>query len=124
VVGHPDMDNEHRHLVALANALNEAMLQHADEEVLRRQFAGLVSYTAMHFTAEERLMAGSSYPAALQHRKEHERLLLDLYRMRGNYAPGATQILETLVLLQDWLRDHIESADRKLAGYLAQAAAR
>jgi hemerythrin-like metal-binding protein len=114
------MDSQHRQLVALANALNEAMLQNADEDVMRRQFAGLLSYTAMHFTSEERLMAEAAYPAAAQHRKEHEKLLLDLYRMRGNYGPGAQEILQTLSVLQDWLRDHIASADRKLAAYLIQ----
>jgi len=118
VVGQPDMDSQHRQLVALANALNEAMLQNADEDVLRRQFSGLVSYTAMHFTSEERLMAEKAYPAAAQHRKEHERLLLDLYRMRGNYAPRANEILQTLSFLEDWLKGHIDTSDRQLAGYL------
>jgi hemerythrin len=119
-LGHPDMDIQHRQLVALANALNEAMLQDAEQDVLRRQYAGLLSYTAMHFTSEERLMAEAAYPAAAQHRKEHERLLLDLYRMRSNYGPGAPEILQTLSVLQDWLRNHIDSADRKLAAYLIQ----
>ena len=119
-LGHLDMDGQHRQLVALANALNEAMLQNADEEVLRRQFAGLLSYTAMHFTSEERLMSEADYPAAVQHRKEHERLLLDLYRMRSSYGPGAQEILQTLSVLQSWLKDHIGSADRKLAEYLGQ----
>jgi hemerythrin-like metal-binding protein len=114
------MDSQHRQLVALANALNEAMLQNSEEEVLRRQFAGLLSYTAMHFTSEERLMTETAYPAAAQHRKEHERLLLDLYRMRGNYGPRAQEILQTLSVLQAWLKDHIDSADRKLAEYLLQ----
>lgn len=119
-LGQPDMDGQHRQMVALANALNEALLQNADEEVLRRQFSGLLSYTAMHFTSEERLMAEAAYPAAAQHRKEHERLLLDLYRMRGNYGPGVQEILQTLSVLQDWLKDHIRSADRSLATYLIQ----
>jgi hemerythrin-like metal-binding protein len=119
-VGHPDMDSQHRQLVALANALNEAMLQNSEEEVLRRQFAGLLSYTAMHFTSEERLMTETAYPAAAQHRKDHERLLLDLYHMRGNYRPRAQEILQTLSVLQAWLKDHIDSADRKLAEYLLQ----
>lgn len=120
VAGHPEMDSQHRQLVALANALNEAMLQRADDEVLRKQFAGLVSYAAMHFTSEERLMAQSAYPAALEHRKEHERLLLDLYRMRGDHAPGVRQVVQALALLHDWLREHIETSDRQLAAFLAQ----
>jgi hypothetical protein len=61
---------------ALVNALNEAMLQNADEDALWKQFAGVLSYTAMHFTSEERLMAEGAYSAAAEHRKEHERLLL------------------------------------------------
>jgi len=119
-VGQPDMDGQHRHLMELANVLNEAMLQNAGEEVLRKHFAALMTYTTLHFTSEERLMAEQGYPAAAQHRKEHERLVLELNRMRVGYAPSSHRILQTLAFLQDWLKEHIDTLDRTLAAFLLE----
>ena len=61
--GHEDIDDQHRQLFALANALQEAMERNdADPDVVEDAVYSLTEYVVQHFADEEALMDACATP--------------------------------------------------------------
>ena len=56
VLGIDSIDNQHKHLVDLANQLDEAVAIGTDHHTLIKIINDLVNYTVLHFQHEEQLM--------------------------------------------------------------------
>jgi hemerythrin len=123
MVGHKDIDGDHRKLVDLVNRLHDAMKSGKSKDVLGAVLGSLIEYTKNHFAMEETLMAKVSYPALADHRKEHADLLKKADDLRQRFGKGEVMIgLDTMNFLRDWLSEHIMNSDRKLSAYVAKAA--
>ncbi len=113
-VGIPIIDEQHRRLVGIANAVSQLTGQGVAFE---RALEDMMAYTQYHFALEERLMRAASYPGLEAHRREHEALadhVGGLWRRRTVLVQ--TEVLE---LLTAWLVNHILTCDqglRSLAG--------
>jgi len=116
LVGHADMDAQHRRMVYLLAAAAQAMREGADRHSVQRQFDEYVAYTQFHFGSEERLMLIQGYGRAQQHRENHARLLAQLASLQRDFAhedPDAT-----LAAAYEWLMAHIERSDKDLGAFL------
>jgi len=112
-VGVREIDAQHRKLVEMVNALNEAMLARAGREAQKAVIDGMVDYAATHFATEEKYMQSTGYQALSTHRVEHERYTakaLDL-KTRVQKA-GFVLTLEIVDFLKDWLTNHIQKTDK------------
>ena len=116
--GFPEIDQQHKQLIVLANRLNAAIGSGEEAEIIKRQFDELVLYTQFHFSTEERLMEQYGYPRQTEHKQSHHRLLSEIGHIKARLNHGGE--LTTLQTIKDWLLEHIETADKPLGAYLKQ----
>ena len=119
--GNALIDGEHRELVRRINLLFDAMEAGASGDGLLKAMDALVAYAAEHFAHESAEMARIRYVAALAHESEHEKLMQQIVGLRDMVtAGGRINVPAVSDFLSEWLREHILSADRKLAAALRQ----
>lgn len=113
------MDDDHKRLVEIANAIVEHLRQDADRSSLARVFDALVDYTQNHFEAEERLLLLYGYPAAEGHCRIHRdlRRQVDEYveRVLGGDVPNKAGFVQ---FFESWMVRHILNEDRKYGAFL------
>jgi len=118
-VGVPRIDEEHQHLFALAGCLHKAMLEGKGKAILSHLLTGLADYTRYHFEHEEEWMARIRYPDLRQHREEHDTLRAKVREMHARLELGeVTMTIELMQLMMEWLKRHIATSDRRIAGYM------
>lgn len=119
-VGHSQIDEEHKQLFALAEAVVEPLFSSAEHLPKEAPLQALIDFARRHFANEEELMRASAYPEAESHANFHASLLSELetycarVRARSNTNPAGL-----VAYLWNWLIVHIHSADRQLGEWLA-----
>jgi hemerythrin len=118
--GNQMIDEQHRSLFALANALQDAIeSQTADEETVADCVWRLADYVLQHFADEEDMMVEAGYAGAAVHRSLHQHLTAETMRIVARYMNGEDVAPATLApFIARWLTDHIESADARFVEYL------
>ena len=110
-LGIEPFDAHHRHLVGLLNSLFDAFVTRSQAEKLGDLLPELVDYAAYHFDAEEQWMKEREYLKFDEHRKMHAHFTRRVGDLQTAPASGEDKSLETLILLSDWLTNHILIAD-------------
>ena len=74
----------------------------------------------MHFAREEKLFAQTRYPAAAQHKQQHDALTGQVLEVQRKYAggPSAALSIDTLQFLKAWLIKHIQGSDQQYRTHL------
>jgi hemerythrin-like metal-binding protein len=121
-VGYPDIDSQLKRLFQLANQLQTAMTAGKGKQVVSNMLHNLVAYAKRHFADEEVLMQLHRFPGSSQHKVAHEAQALKLVLFERAFSAGqATVTMEVqLQSLHDWLVQHIQEADKKVADHLRQ----
>lgn len=118
-IGIPEIDIEHRFLVALVNGLHSKILANESQQSLAETFSHLIRYTEKHFRNEEAVMQAVGFPLLEQHQDQHFDLADHATDLCRAYLSGAKSIdLELLAFLKDWISHHILIEDSKIADYL------
>jgi hemerythrin len=113
-VGVAVFDGQHKKLFALVNDLNDGMKAGKGKEALGKVLDGLISYTATHFAAEEKMMNEHQYLQAFAHKSEHDKLVKQVLKLQEDYKAGKAMLsLEMMSFLKDWLYNHIMGTDKK-----------
>ena len=118
------MNREHETFVGLMNDAEQALtmgtfsIQH---------FKRLVQHCQEHFAHEEREMQRTHFPGFELHKKQHDRVLLEMTELLKEYV--ATQDIEPLLrylqdVLPEWFTQHIHTLDQVTAQYLTAAYAK
>jgi len=117
--GLPDVDEQHRKLVQLLNALASHVAFRKDPAGLGAVFDELTAYTVYHFETEEKLwgeyLAGD--PSEAAHHAAHASFVQEVSRFRATLSQSTQQGIaeEALSFLVHWLASHILEADRAMA---------
>ena len=124
-VGVAALDEQHRELFGLMQALHEGYAESAPVKrgraVFVRMLTDLVVKTKAHFATEEELMRRWSYPHSAEHKQVHDALvghaeeLLEKVQRRGDI--GAADVIR---FLNKWVAHHISAADHQLAAFLIE----
>jgi hemerythrin len=123
-VGVGSVDAQHQNLFAIARELHAAMVAGQGKAALSRILDRLVSYTAVHFAHEERLMRLNDYPDLPAHKAEHDALTKQVVKFQDDFNAGrATMTVQLLQFLKDWLQRHIQQSDQKYAPHIKGRAA-
>lgn len=116
-----DMDDEHRILVQLMNQLIADMrAPNPNEKAIVAMARDIGLFTARHFLHEEHSMAAHHYPGYGSHKREHDRLLVQLDSVSdGLDRDGMAAVDDGLLeFLHGWVVSHIVSQDKAYATFL------
>ena len=117
-LGHTEIDEQHKRLLLLAEALVESLLSSAEHKPGAAQLQALIEFAEEHFAFEEGLMRSARYPEAERHAKNHASLLTEIttyaHRVeRGQYFNPPAGLISF-----QWFIQHIDEADRDLVVWL------
>lgn len=121
LVGVPEIDREHRKLVAAIDDLMEACTKGQGRAAIEKTLIFVESYTKTHFTNEERLQLQYAYPLMSAHKKMHEQFIANISALIANLEKNGPNIALTADInktLIDWLIRHIGSEDKKLGDFI------
>ncbi len=112
-VGIPHIDDEHKELIGLIQAL-ETLAGAADHETLERILSTLSEYTKRHFLSEETMMKKMEYPKLIEHRNQHRAFIHKVSEFEVQFQSNKAAELsdEILKYLWTWLTTHILVHDK------------
>ncbi len=114
-----DLDEQHKNIVALINALNEGISRGQAKDVLSKILQDLIDDASNHFGYEGELMASHAYPEVEEHRAIHKQFTDQVLDIQKGYLDGKTTLgAEVPIFLKNWLSDHILRVDKKIVPYL------
>lgn len=117
--GIKEIDQQHKKLIELINALHDAMAKGQAKAVLGKILGELINYCASHFAMEEKLFDKYGYPDAADHKDKHQKMTSKVLALQMQYEQGkAMMTLEVMDFLQQWLDKHILGTDMKYAPFL------
>jgi len=119
-VGIDSIDEQHKKLVNMINALNEAMLINSSDELLGKIFTGLAAYTQKHFSYEENMFAEYGYTDSVEHKRQHSELIAQVVKLKEKFIenPQGTMSADLMLFLKRWLTNHIMRTDKEYAEFL------
>jgi hemerythrin len=114
-----EIDEQHKKLFSLINHLADAMKVGKGRDVLAVVLTELVDYTDYHFKTEELLFQQHEYPDFEKHKRMHDDLTGKARSLKASFDGGNTKLsVDLMLLLSNWLNDHILREDRKYGPYL------
>lgn len=113
------LENEHDQLLGYVAELNEAMLAGEGCLRLRPILADVSNFATEHFQSEEELMTDFRYPAAQEHSRSHQEILLELHQMSVSYDSGhAVFAADLATVLYRWITTHVKQHDMRFGEFL------
>lgn len=120
-VGVQSLDGQHTGLFDILNELHAAMMKGQSQAAIGTLLKKLVRYTQDHFSAEEAMMAKTSYPGLAQHRAKHKELTNQVNEFVARYERGENSLTVSLLnFLRDWLTNHIQHEDALYGPWLSE----
>jgi len=119
-VGIDSIDEQHKKLINMINALNDAMLTDSSNELLGKIFTGLAAYTQKHFTYEEDMFAEYGYSNSKEHKRQHDELITQVLELKERFIenPQGTISADLMLFLKRWLTNHIMRTDKEYTEFL------
>jgi hemerythrin len=118
-VGIAEIDQQHKKLIGLINALHDAMAQGQAKAVIGKVLGDLISYCSSHFATEERLFDQHGYPDTADHKDKHRKMTAKVLALQEQFQQGkATITFDVMDFLQQWLDKHILGTDKKYSSFL------
>lgn len=119
-VGVVEIDNQHKELFERVDQLVQAMSEGKGKAEIDATISFLEKYVVTHFTAEERLMARSSYPDYEEHAAQHQAFVEAFDALKGSIgaASGSLTVIQLHRSVVDWLITHIGRSDKALGAFI------
>lgn len=114
------IDNEHRALFDLVNALHLEISQGKGEQVIGSTLSALIRHVGEHFPNEERYMEQCGFPGLRRHVSEHERFAQTVRRFKQQFDDNPDRLNTDSLLntLKNWITGHVLKSDREMIPYL------
>lgn len=121
-VGIEEIDEQHKVLIGLLNAINEAVQERRSSMVTAEIITQLIDYTRIHFAVEESLMRILGYQEYEAHKVQHGILIESLADLARKFAAGKVTVgFELQNFLKTWLTKHILANDKKYTQHFLNA---
>jgi hemerythrin len=118
---HPLLEKEHQQLIDLLDALDKDIWKGGSVNQVVKHLDDFVASAREHFKNEEKIMEAYKYADIIDHKKEHARLLEQLYTLQSQLSKGQTPFgKDYMQLLRNWLEVHLLDTDSRLEEYLSQ----
>jgi hemerythrin len=114
-VGVAALDQDHKELIALINAIAESGPSFAEV------FSRLLDYVGGHLDREEAYLDSIGYPDYDNHTSAHDALTARMATLMRDHADDALARVDQDIaeFLYDWLKTHIMIEDKKYATFAA-----
>jgi len=120
-IGVETVDDQHKGLFAMTNDLYEACMGAQAAEYFKEVLQKAVSYIAMHFGTEEKIMQETKDPNYEEHRKEHDLFVREVMQEASRFNEGDTSAAEAFMnFLRGWVLNHVTVTDIKIGQHIAQ----
>jgi hemerythrin-like metal-binding protein len=119
--GYESIDNQHKQLVSILNALLESCHNGTGREKLEQSLDFLIGYAIKHFNDEEQLQVAYQYPDYDRHKQIHnefKQTVKDMYERLAKESVSDTMVDEVCVFMGNWVVTHIQGEDFALASYI------
>lgn len=121
LLGIPEIDNQHKKLLKIANNLYESFEDetHSYKLTMSKVLKELTDYTEYHFSFEEKFMRKYNYAGADTHKAAHDGFIAAVNsQIRNLSAENRTAALAFYKYIVNWILVHIAKADRIWADYV------
>ena len=114
-LGLNSMDDQHQDFVNLLNDLRKS-----GKNEFSSLFRILCEHISAHFEFEDALMQELNFPARVEHRGEHLRVLGELVQFSRQVEQGRTMMAQAYVneRLPEWFGLHVSTMDSALAAHV------
>lgn len=114
-VGVQSMDDEHRHMIDLINAVYAELEEKPDPDSIEKFLGDVYHAIAAHFALEERLMREAAYAEFEAHKDDHENLLDQIRDMMDAVdEDGDKGLVKLEDSLSGWFGRHFATFDARL----------
>ncbi|HYD32309.1 MAG TPA: bacteriohemerythrin [Azospirillaceae bacterium] len=122
-VGVDILDTDHQRLFGMINSLVQSDARNTRDYLLTL-LDELEDYTRVHFNREEEYMERCGYPSLEGHRIAHQSFVQQVRDLRREFEAGSEIMLriDLILLLKDWLLDHIQATDQEYRPFVNPAA--
>jgi len=114
------LDEEHRGIVSIINALHYSLFVRKNDALLHSIVEMIMGYSKIHFETEMELLKDSDYPRRLEHHGLHEQLIAESDRIFQECLHGSGDSNSYLKFLKDWWLVHINREDKAYSGHLLE----
>lgn len=125
--GNEMIDTQHKELIDRVNKLAAECRPGTGKRGAVATLDFLLDYTEYHFSAEEELQEECGYPKRKEHHLEHERFKRSVEELRimleEEEGPSEAFVEAVKKNVEEWLRNHIMTWDKEVAGYAAEGEA-
>jgi hemerythrin len=119
-----EIDEQHKKLFDLVNAMYDAMHAGKGRDMIGTVVDEFVDFTDYHFKAEERLLLQHGYPDFFEHKEMHDTLVRKAQSLKEAFDSGhSPTTIEVMLVLANWLNLHILDEDQKYKPYIEGKAA-
>lgn len=118
LLGIPEIDNQHRKLLKIANNLYEILEDESNSYrlTMSKVLKELTDYTEYHFSFEETFMRKYNYAEADAHKAAHDGFIAEVNgQIRNLSAENRAAVLSFYKYIVSWILVHIAKADRSWA---------
>lgn len=124
-VGVDVLDDDHRRLIDMFNGLLRTNVATRGKDDLKALLTGLRDYTDVHFSREEGMMREHGYPDLDSHLAAHRYFIDEIAKLHDEFESGHAMMLriDLILLLKEWLIEHIQTTDVRYRPYMADAPA-
>lgn len=120
-IGIKRIDEQHKHLLHIANGLINAIALGRDRKTLQNVFRKLREYTVFHFNSEEAYMEEVRYEKRAQHASEHRELKEQVKQyQRHLYLDEELTPQAVRAFIKKWLLNHILQSDMELGEFVTK----
>lgn len=126
LLGVKKIDEQHMELINQINKLVVVNNMNENTETIKELVTFLKEYVVYHFTSEEELQLKYAYPHYKEHRIEHFNFLKKVVNFESQFLRSDSEDQRKNLLhkmngeLVNWLSEHINDSDRKVAEHLLQ----
>ncbi len=110
------LDCHHKHLFSVLNSVYENVMSSPDLDCLLPKIDQLSTYTKAHFVAEEKYMREKGFSGLDDHIEKHREFARTIESLRARYHNNDLEVAkELIVVLGEWLLQHVIKEDGKYA---------